>query len=66
MSPSDAWFKSSYSNDSGGLCVEAAFLRSAQTEPVSKVGIRDSKNKSGPAVLVAATTWAAFVDFVTR
>lgn len=30
----------------------------------SRVGIRDSKNKRGPALLVTATAWTAFVGLV--
>ncbi|MGW7349982.1 DUF397 domain-containing protein [Streptomyces sp. NPDC054784] len=48
-----AWFKSSYSTDNGGACVEIAPL------PIA-VGIRDSKDKSGPALVVPATAWTAF------
>lgn len=48
-----AWFKSSCSNDSGGACVEIADL-------TSQVGIRDSKNKTGPAL----AAWSSFVGAV--
>lgn len=54
MAEEDAWFKSSHSNDTGGSCVEIADLTSA-------VGIRDSKDKAGPALVVSPQTWAAFV-----
>ncbi|WP_460068021.1 DUF397 domain-containing protein [Streptomyces sp. YKOK-I1] len=49
------WFKSSYSNDSGGQCLEVA--------PSPEVThIRDSKNPGGPVLRVSAESWAAFVD----
>ncbi|MFJ9479676.1 DUF397 domain-containing protein [Streptomyces mirabilis] len=51
------WKKSSYSDSQGGSCVEMANL-------ASRVGIRDSKNKRGPALLVTATAWTAFVGLV--
>ncbi|MFE2603571.1 DUF397 domain-containing protein [Streptomyces mirabilis] len=51
------WKKSSYSDSQGGSCVEMANL-------TSRVGIRDSKNKRGPALLVTATAWTAFVGLV--
>lgn len=51
-----AWFKSSYSNDTGGSCVEIADL-------TSQVGIRDSKNKKGPALVVPTDSWRKFVSF---
>lgn len=53
----DAWFKSSYSNDSGGACVEIADLD-------SQVGIRDSKNKQRPGLFVPAGAWSSFVGLV--
>ncbi|MFF2534375.1 DUF397 domain-containing protein [Streptomyces cyaneofuscatus] len=48
------WFKSSYSNDQGGACVEVA------THP-SAVHIRDSKVTDGPVLTVEPTTWSAFL-----
>ncbi|MFI8932570.1 DUF397 domain-containing protein [Streptomyces sp. NPDC053474] len=56
MAPESAWFKSSYSNDTGGSCVEVANLRYHQ-----QVGVRDSKNRIGPAFVVSATAWSSFV-----
>ncbi|MER7793888.1 DUF397 domain-containing protein [Streptomyces sp. NPDC097640] len=55
--PEDTWFKSSYSGQQGGTCVEIADLTTA-------VGVRDSKDKSGPALLIPAAAWAAFVGGV--
>lgn len=48
------WFKSSYSSDEGGDCVEVA------TQPAA-VHVRDSKTPSGPRFTVAPDAWAAFV-----
>ncbi|MQY20798.1 DUF397 domain-containing protein [Nocardia macrotermitis] len=53
-----SWFKSTYSND-GGECVEVAHL------PKAHVGIRDSKNPSGPALVFDADEWDAFTAGVT-
>ncbi|GGP67652.1 DUF397 domain-containing protein [Streptomyces melanogenes] len=50
----DGWFKSSYSNGSGGECVEAAFLPLGTT-------IRDSKHPTGPRLQFSAPSWDAFV-----
>lgn len=47
------WFKSSYSKQ-GGDCVEVAFLDHGM------VGIRDSKNPTGPALVFAHGEWDAF------
>ena len=45
------WRKSSYSGSSGtGACVEVAVAASA-------VGVRDSKNTSGPTLAFSATAW---------
>ncbi|MFD8382926.1 DUF397 domain-containing protein [Streptomyces sp. NPDC059679] len=52
-----AWFKSSYSTQEAGACVEIANLTTA-------VGVRDSKNKTGPTLLIPATAWTAFVSGV--
>ncbi|MFJ3439167.1 DUF397 domain-containing protein [Streptomyces cyaneofuscatus] len=48
------WHKSSYSNDTGGSCVEIAPLN-------DQVGIRDSKDKQGPALVVPQAAWTAFL-----
>ncbi|OQS16552.1 DUF397 domain-containing protein [Nocardia donostiensis] len=49
------WFKSSRS--AGGQdCVEVAHLAGRQ------VGVRDSKNPSGPALVFAASAWDAFLS----
>lgn len=55
------WFKSSYSGDAGGECLEAALER-----PASTVHIRDSKAKSRPALAFPAGEWATFVRFAAR
>ncbi|MGW2559981.1 DUF397 domain-containing protein [Streptomyces sp. NPDC001514] len=49
------WFKSSYSGDEGGDCVEVAAHPTA-------VHIRDSKNPDGPVLTVSPATWAAFLS----
>ncbi|WP_280245391.1 DUF397 domain-containing protein [Nocardia abscessus] len=53
------WFKSSYS---GGdkECVEVAFL------PNNLVGVRDSKNLSGAALVFTSRDWSAFVAVARR
>ncbi|MDX2595945.1 MULTISPECIES: DUF397 domain-containing protein [Streptomyces] len=54
---SDAlWFKSSYSNESGGNCLEVA------RDIPGLVPVRDSKVPDGPALLIGAAAWAPFVD----
>ncbi|WP_062983929.1 DUF397 domain-containing protein [Nocardia anaemiae] len=51
--PGARWFKSSYS-ESSGQCVEVAFFDG------NTIGVRDSKNPTGPALLFTAGVWAAF------
>ncbi|MGW4838528.1 DUF397 domain-containing protein [Streptomyces globisporus] len=51
------WVKSSYS-DNGGSCVEWAPATASAT---GIVPVRDSKNPGGPALALAADTFAAFV-----
>ena len=48
------WFKSSHSNNQGGECVEVAHL-------AGHVGVRDSKNPSGPALVFTQGEWQAFL-----
>lgn len=47
------WFKSSHSQQ-GGECVEVAFLDHGM------VGMRDSKNPTGPALVFTPGEWNAF------
>ncbi|QES48361.1 DUF397 domain-containing protein [Streptomyces venezuelae] len=49
------WRKSSYSNSESGSCVE---VRDGHT---AAVPVRDSKNPHGPALLIPAAAWTAFV-----
>ncbi|MBB5915055.1 hypothetical protein BJY24_003922 [Nocardia transvalensis] len=48
------WFKSSRSA-SNGQCVEVAFLDGG------RVGVRDSKNPDGPALVFTPGEWDAFL-----
>jgi hypothetical protein len=54
------WFKSSYSNDQGGNCVEAARLGTVG------MAVRDSKDPQGPALVFPAEAWAAFTAAARR
>ncbi|WP_148589595.1 DUF397 domain-containing protein [Streptomyces sp. WAC01526] len=74
-----AWFKSSYSGDSGDDCVEVALswhkssysgdsgdsCVEIATCP-STVHIRDSKDKGGPQLAVPADAWAVFVGYAVE
>lgn len=51
------WFKSSYS-DGGEACVEVAWL------DADRVGVRDSKNPTGPALTFTPDGWDAFTACV--
>lgn len=70
-----AWFKSSYSSDEGGDCLEVAYAWRKSSYSGDEGGdcvevaahtaaihVRDSKNPSGPVLTVAPGTWAAFLD----
>ncbi|MFE7559490.1 DUF397 domain-containing protein [Kitasatospora sp. NPDC057500] len=50
------WFKSSYSGNEGGDCIEVA-------ETVESVLVRDSKDKSGPRLSFSPAAWQSFVEF---
>ncbi|SEE54773.1 protein of unknown function [Streptomyces sp. 3213] len=53
------WFKSSYSSNEGGNCIEVAAHPSA-------IHVRDSKVTAGPILTVTPDTWATFLGAVTR
>lgn len=55
------WFKSTYSGDEGGQCLEVA--ASSHT-----IHIRDSKQNlsDAPTLRIAPSTWAAFAEFASR
>ncbi|MFJ9866193.1 DUF397 domain-containing protein [Streptomyces sp. NPDC101165] len=58
---SDAlWLKSSYSNASGGNCLEVAH------NIPGLVPVRDSKTLQAPALILSATAWAPFVASLKR
>lgn len=54
------WRKSSYSDGGQTNCLEVA-----DGFP-GLVPVRDSKNPTGPALLITATAWAEFVAFAAR
>ncbi|QES48095.1 DUF397 domain-containing protein [Streptomyces venezuelae] len=68
------WFKSSYSSDTGGACIEVAYhwrkssysgsqggdCVEIATHPAA-VHVRDSKLTDGPTLTVSPTTWTAFL-----
>ncbi|MEU2389418.1 DUF397 domain-containing protein [Streptomyces sp. NPDC007369] len=55
---SASWRKSSYSNASGGDCVEVA------DGLPGLVPVRDSKRPGGPVVVITAAAWGPFVAAV--
>ncbi|PVC97371.1 DUF397 domain-containing protein [Streptomyces sp. CS014] len=76
MSSTLRWFKSSYSNSSGGNCIEVAFdWRTSSYSNASggecvevaacphSVHVRDSKVTDGPVFAVAPDAWSAFVTW---
>ncbi|WP_306361329.1 DUF397 domain-containing protein [Nocardia sp. CC227C] len=51
-----SWFKSTYSGG-GQECVEVAFIGAV----AERVGVRDSKAPTGPALVFDSVGWDAFV-----
>ena len=51
--PLTTWRKSSFSSEPEGNCVEVAFAP-------AKVGVRDSKNTTGPTLAFDPRAWRAF------
>ncbi|MEV0471054.1 DUF397 domain-containing protein [Streptomyces prunicolor] len=59
LAPEQAWFKSSYS-DAGQNCIEAARLTP------TGIAVRDSKNPTGPALLLPAASWTPFLTHIQQ
>ncbi|MFJ8074722.1 DUF397 domain-containing protein [Streptomyces sp. NPDC096176] len=53
----DGWFKSSYSNGSGGECVEVRLA-------AYNASVRDSKHKDGPQLAISCPAWTHFASAV--
>ncbi|MBP2403149.1 DUF397 domain-containing protein [Streptomyces syringium] len=51
-----AWFRSSYSTEQGGNCVEVAALPTT-------IHVRDSKVPDGPRLALSPEAWSAFTAF---
>ncbi|MEU7511885.1 DUF397 domain-containing protein [Streptomyces sp. NPDC042898] len=77
MSTDLNWFKSSYSGDQGGACVEVAisWVKSSYSggqggdcvevaSCADSVHVRDSKDLAVPSLSVSPSAWAAFLDAV--
>ncbi|HBF85520.1 MAG TPA: DUF397 domain-containing protein [Streptomyces sp.] len=72
------WFKSSYSGNQGGNCVEIAVAWTKSTYSGDQgacvevaacphaVHVRDSKDLTVPALTVSPAAWTAFVGDVLR
>ncbi|MFJ5266852.1 DUF397 domain-containing protein [Streptomyces sp. NPDC088358] len=54
--PESAWSKSSYSSGEGGECVEVASWSGVTY-------VRDSKDRTSPALRVTPTAWTEFIGF---
>ncbi|WP_137234227.1 DUF397 domain-containing protein [Streptomyces sp. BPSDS2] len=76
MSTALNWFKSSYSGDEGGACLEVAYDWRKSSYSASEGGacveiaahpaavhVRDSKDIEGPTFTVAPTAWSAFAAY---
>ncbi|MFJ2832534.1 DUF397 domain-containing protein [Streptomyces sp. NPDC087263] len=80
MSTALEWFKSSYSSDEGGACLEVAYTWRKSSYSSDEGGqcvevaacphaihIRDSKNpEDGPTFTASPEAWSAFTGHVSR
>ncbi|MGZ2358540.1 DUF397 domain-containing protein [Streptomyces sp. 372A] len=57
LAPEGSWVKSSYSDQGGGNCVEVAHRGEL-------IGVRDSKDKQGPALALPHGAYASFIGTV--
>lgn len=75
MAEEEAWFKSSYSGHDGTACVEVCWIKSSYSgddgtncvevaDLHPDVGVRDSKDKAGPALVFTGAAWASFLHEV--
>jgi hypothetical protein len=53
------WFRSSYSDNQGGQCVEAARIGTGTS---GTMWVRDSKDPDGPAFEFGPAAWTSFVQ----
>ncbi|MFJ6573695.1 DUF397 domain-containing protein [Streptomyces sp. NPDC091292] len=60
LAPEGAWYKSSYSSGIGGSCVEVA----SRLRTHDDILVRDSKDKSGPALRISRAGWDGLLAFV--
>ncbi|MGP3987431.1 DUF397 domain-containing protein [Streptomyces sp. 3N207] len=73
-----AWFKSSYSGEEGGACLEVAYdwhkssysseqggacLEVATCTDAQAIHVRDSKVPTGPALTLSPAAWASFTAY---
>ncbi|MFD7229936.1 DUF397 domain-containing protein [Streptomyces sp. NPDC059881] len=76
MSTALEWFKSSYSSEQGGACLEVAYAWRKSSYSGSEGGacvevaahpsavhVRDSKNPDGPVLTLAPGVWSSFAAF---
>ncbi|MFC9393197.1 DUF397 domain-containing protein [Streptomyces sp. NPDC057027] len=74
-----SWFKSSYSDASGGNCIEVAHDWRKSSHSTNEdsccvevaahptlIHIRDSKNPHGPQLAVSPASWVAFLDVASE
>ncbi|WP_240135478.1 DUF397 domain-containing protein [Streptomyces sp. MUM 178J] len=77
MSTALEWFKSSYSSEEGGACIEVAYAWRKSSYSSEEDGecvevaahpttihVRDSKAPEGPTLALAPSAWAAFTSHV--
>uniref|UniRef100_UPI003EBAC3F5 DUF397 domain-containing protein n=1 Tax=Streptomyces tabacisoli TaxID=3156398 RepID=UPI003EBAC3F5 len=54
------WHKSTYSGGEGNNCLEVSYAHP------ELIPVRDSKNPSGPKLVLRAAAWTAFIDDLRR
>jgi hypothetical protein len=57
------WRKSSYSNGTGGSCVEITMLNASASSSRQAIAVRDSKDPHGPVLAFTAAEW---LDLTSR
>ncbi|MET8412706.1 DUF397 domain-containing protein [Streptomyces sp. NPDC005195] len=65
MNAAPQWFKSSYSTEQGGDCLEVA-CTGPDFGDVTAVHVRDSKNPASPLLHTSLEAWSAFTAYAAR
>lgn len=56
------WRKSSYSNGTGGSCLEITMLNASASSSRHSIAVRDSKDPNGPVLAFTTAEWGGLTS----